>query len=65
MKKIQLLIFLLFVNSVTAQRGVKIGYIDSEYILENLTEYSEVSERLEEKAQSWKEEISKRSKQGS
>ena len=63
MKKIQLLIVLLFINSVTAQRGVKIGYIDSEYILENLTEYSEVSDRLEEKAQSWKEEISKRSRE--
>ena len=63
MKKIQLLIFLLFINNITAQRGVKIGYIDSEYILENLTEYSEVSERLEEKAQSWKEEISKRSRE--
>tara|TARA_B100000073_G_scaffold51795_1_gene38187 strand:+ start:3432 stop:4121 length:690 start_codon:yes stop_codon:yes gene_type:complete len=46
-----------------AQRGVKIGYIDTEYILENLTEYSEVSDRLEEKAQSWKDEISQRTRE--
>ena len=63
MKRISILTFLLFVNIAVAQRGVKIGYIDTEYILENLTEYSEVSERLEEKAQSWKDEISKRSRE--
>ena len=63
MKRISILTFLLFVNITVAQRGVKIGYIDTEYILENLTEYSEVSERLEEKAQSWKDEISKRSRE--
>ena len=63
MKRISILIFLLFVNITVAQRGVKIGYIDTEYILENLTEYSEISERLEEKAQSWKDEISKRSRE--
>ena len=63
MKRISILIFLLFVNITVAQRGVKIGYIDTEYILENLTDYSEVSERLEEKAQSWKDEISKRSRE--
>ena len=63
MKRISILTFLLFINITIAQRGVKIGYIDTEYILENLTEYSEVSERLEEKAQSWKDEISKRSRE--
>jgi Skp family chaperone for outer membrane proteins len=63
MKRISILTFLLFVNITVAQRGVKIGYIDTEYILENLTEYSEVSDRLEEKAQGWKDEISKRSRE--
>ena len=63
MKKISILTFLLFVNITIAQRGVKIGYIDTEYILENLTEYSEVSDRLEEKALGWKDEISQRSRQ--
>ena len=63
MKRISILTFLLFVNLTIAQRGVKIGYIDTEYILENLTDYSEVSERLEEKAQTWKDEISERSRE--
>ena len=63
MKRISILTFLLFVNITIAQRGVKIGYIDTEYILENLTEYSEVSDRLEEKALGWKDEISQRSRQ--
>ena len=63
MKRISILTFLLFVNITVAQRGVKIGYIDTEYILENLTEYSEVSDRLEEKALGWKDEISQRSRQ--
>ena len=63
MKRISILTFLLFVNITIAQRGVKIGYIDTEYILENLTDYSEVSERLEEKAQTWKNEISERSRE--
>ncbi len=63
MKKIYFfaLLFLLtcFVN---AQRNVKIGYIDTEYILENLPEYNQVSERLEEKAAGWKKEIEDRSR---
>ena len=63
MKRISILTFLLFINITIAQRGVKIGYIDTEYILENLTEYSEVSDRLEEKALGWKDEISQRSRQ--
>ena len=62
MKRILILTVLLYVNLTMAQRGVKIGYIDTEYILENLTEYSEVSKRLEEKAQNWKDEISQRSR---
>ena len=63
MKRILILTVLLYVNLTMAQRGVKIGYIDTEYILENLTEYGEVSKRLEEKAQNWKDEISQRSRE--
>ena len=47
---------------VSAQRSVKIGYIDTEYILENLPEYNQVSDRLEEKAAGWKKEIEDRSR---
>lgn len=40
-----------------AQRGVRIAYIDMEYILENVEEYREASEQLENKVQKWKIEI--------
>ena len=55
---------LLFLTStfLFAQRGIKIGYIDTEYILENLPEYNQVSKRLEEKASDWKKEIEERSR---
>ena len=63
MKKNYFFIFLLlFVGILNAQRGIKIGYIDTEYILENLPEYSQVSNRLEEKAADWKREIEDRSR---
>ena len=55
---------LLFITStfIFAQRGIKIGYIDTEYILENLPEYNQISKRLEEKASDWKKEIEERSR---
>ena len=55
---------ILFLTStfVFAQRGIKIGYIDTEYILENLPEYNQISKRLEEKAADWKKEIEERTR---
>lgn len=43
--------------SVNAQRGVRIGYIDTEYILQNVPEYTEATTQLESKVQKWKGEI--------
>ncbi|MGS2727563.1 OmpH family outer membrane protein [Psychroserpens sp. BH13MA-6] len=43
-----------------AQRGVRIGYIDTEYILENIPEYQEASSQLDQKVQQWKTEIEQR-----
>ena len=55
---------LLFLTStfIFGQRGIKIGYIDTEYILENLPEYNQISKRIEEKAGDWKKEIEERSR---
>ena len=55
---------LLFLTStfIFGQRGIKIGYIDTEYILENLPEFNQISKRLEEKAGDWKKEIEERSR---
>ena len=49
-------------NFIFAQRGIKIGYIDTEYILENLPEYNQISKRLEEKAGDWKKEVEERTR---
>lgn len=60
MRKHILFIFLsLFVveNSVAQPKGPKIGYIDMEYILQNVTGYIEATNQLEAKAQNWKKEI--------
>ena len=63
MKKNYFFILLFLITYlVSAQRSVKIGYIDTEYILENLPEYNQVSDRLEEKAEGWKKDIEDRSR---
>lgn len=60
MKK-QHLVLLLFVatsiSSFAQSRGIKIGYIDMEYILQNVPDYAEANNQLELKAQTWKQEI--------
>jgi Skp family chaperone for outer membrane proteins len=38
-------------------KGTKIGYIDMEYILQNVTDYTEAKNQLEQKVQKWKQEI--------
>ena len=58
MKKI--FIFLVFISiSAPAQtaKGVKIAYIDMEYILEKVPDYAEALNILEQKAKNWKIEI--------
>ena len=40
-----------------AQRGVRIAYVDMEYILENVEEYRDANAQLENKVQKWKVEI--------
>ncbi|WP_417861086.1 OmpH family outer membrane protein [Winogradskyella sediminis] len=52
-----LTIIALATHSVNAQRGVRIGYIDTEYILQNVPEYKEASSQLDKKVQQWKTEI--------
>lgn len=54
---ILILIVTLSFSTYSQSRGVKIGYIDMEYILQNVPEYIEAKNQLEEKAQKWKQEI--------
>ena len=53
------LIALCFTLVTNAQRGTLIGYIDMEYILENVPEYKEATIQLNGKVQRWKVDIEK------
>ncbi|MCC9063194.1 OmpH family outer membrane protein [Flavobacterium piscisymbiosum] len=60
MRKQFLFIFSALVVAYTSQaqtRTTRIGYIDMEYILENVSDYKEAKAQLELKAQKWKQEI--------
>lgn len=59
--KFKVLFFIAIISllsfSANAQRGVRIGYIDTEYILQNVPEYQQASSQLDKKVQDWKSEI--------
>lgn len=59
-KKLTFIIFfgLLVSMSLQAQRGVRIGYVDMEFILSEMDSYQKATALLEEKSNKWKEEIS-------
>ena len=53
-----LFLALIEIGIVQAQtKSTKIGYIDMEYILQNVSNYAEAQNQLEQKAQKWKQEI--------
>ena len=60
MKK-HILLFLISISlTISAQaqsRGIRVGYIDMEYILQNVPDYTEAKNQLEQKAQKWKQEL--------
>ena len=57
-KHFLVLLALLTVIGANAQsRGLKIAYIDMEYILDKVPDYAESKKQLEQKAQKWKHEI--------
>ena len=58
MKTKVLFLLLSFVTITSfAQRSIRIGYIDMEYILQNVDEYTEANDLLEKRVQKWKVEI--------
>ena len=60
MKKIFLILMITICTSWASQaqgKGIKIGFIDMEYILQNIPDYTEAKSQLEQKAQQWKKEI--------
>lgn len=56
-KALSIVTVLLATIGCFAQRGVRIAYVDMEYILENVEEYREATEQLETKVQRWKVEV--------
>ncbi|MEZ7494168.1 OmpH family outer membrane protein [Leeuwenhoekiella aequorea] len=46
-----------------AQRSIRIGYVDMNYILENVPEYQEAQIQLDKRVAGWKDEIEKRTKE--
>jgi len=57
------LIIFCFTLTTQAQRGVRIGYIDMEYILESVPEYTEASTQLEGRVERWRQDIERMSKE--
>lgn len=58
MKTNVLFILVLFLSLCAfPQRGVRIAYVDMAYILENVPEYKEANQQLNEKVEKWKIEI--------
>ncbi len=57
----KVLLTLVILTSITsfAQRGQKIGYVDMEYILENIPEYAQAQSQLNQKAIKWKQKLDK------
>ena len=54
---ISILLLSLAFKANAQTRGIKIGYIDMEYILQNVPDYAEAKNQLEQKAQKWKQDI--------
>jgi Skp family chaperone for outer membrane proteins len=54
---ISILLLFFGYNALAQGRGVKIGYIDMEYILQNVPDYTEAKNQLEQKAEKWKQDI--------
>ena len=55
-KVLFLLLGLITINSF-AQKSIRIGYIDMEYILQNVDEYRNANKQLDDRVQKWKVEI--------
>ena len=61
-KKVLLFAFLVFSIVSNAQKAQRIGFIDMEYILENVPEYNEAQTKINAKAVVWQTNIEKQQK---
>lgn len=58
-KYLALLIIVTVAPLVTAQNGLRIGYVDMNYILQNVPEYQQANKQLNDKVVKWKQEMDK------
>lgn len=49
--------FLLGIANINAQQNQRIAYVDSDYILENIPEYSDAQEEINQLSKKWEKEI--------
>ena len=49
--------FLLGITTINAQQNQKIAYVDSNYILENIPEYGDAQEEINQMSKQWEKEI--------
>lgn len=61
-KNVILMVVLLFVAAINAQKSQRIAYIDMDYILKNIPEYLDAQNALEAKVKKWKTKLDKESK---
>jgi Skp family chaperone for outer membrane proteins len=62
-KKVLLFAFIIFTYNSFAQKAQRIGYIDMEYILENIPEYNEAQSKINAKSNTWQSTIEKQQKE--
>tara|TARA_R110001583_G_scaffold86860_1_gene226680 strand:- start:11530 stop:12315 length:786 start_codon:yes stop_codon:yes gene_type:complete len=62
-KKVFLFAFLIITIAINAQKAQRIGYIDMEYILENIPEYNEAQNKINAKATVWQNTIEQQQKE--
>lgn len=51
------MLFIFVGLGLQAQKSIEIGYVDMEYILQNIPEYQQASKQLEERVKEWKKDI--------
>ena len=49
--------FLLGITTINAQQNQRIAYVDSDYILENIPEYGDAQEEINQMSKQWEKEI--------
>ena len=55
-----LLYFILICNLLNAQKELRVGYINMDYILSNIEDFEVANKEFEYKIDQWKNEISKK-----